>query len=447
MKATKSLQRQLVYGLTLGMVVLWLVATAVSGLVLRHELDEAFDNAMQETAQRILPLAVMEILNREEGTTAQQVASLNTQQDGFTYQVRDKQGNVLLQSQGISATEFGNQPILGFTTTTTHRLYGASALSDTVFLQLAEPLSHRREAALDAAISLLWPLAFLIPFSLLGIWLFVRFSLRGVLSYRHAIEARGAGNLSPIHTEELPTEITPIADAVNRLIERLRNALETERRFTANSAHELRTPLAATLAQVQRLRREAPEGPLQLRAAQIEASLKELSRLSEKLMQLAKAEGGGLLSEVPQDLAVLLGHVVHDLQRIANNPIHLTLPSTGAVFSLIDPDAFAILARNLIENALKHGADGSAVEVGLSDGACFSVVNAGHIVPASELTQLTQRFVRGGSRAEGFGLGLAIVSTIAQGVGAELTVASPATGRAEGFEVCVQFARASSEAI
>ncbi len=439
MKTATSLQKQLVYGLTLGIALFWLVATVISGLVVQRRLDHVFDNAMQEAAQRILPLAVLDILNREEPGTPQRVAPLHTQQEGFAYLVRDAQGNILLQSSSTDLSVFGEPSMLGFTTTTTHRLYGASALRETLFLQIAEPLAYRRRAVVEATVALLLPLLLLIPLSMLGIWLFVRYSLRSVRMYRHAIEARGVGNLSPIHLDNLPTEIRPIADAVNRLIDRLRRALETERRFAANSAHELRTPLAATLAQVQRLRHEAPDGPLQTRAIQIEASLKELSRLTEKLMQLAKAEGGGVLSEVPQDLGVLLSHVVQDLQRAASVPIELTLPPTGSVLSLIDPDAFAILARNLIENALKHGAPGCAIEVGLSDGARLTVVNDGAVVATDDLAKLTGHFVRGGSRAEGFGLGLAIVLTIAESVGAELTIASPATGRTVGFEASVQF--------
>lgn len=438
MKAATSLQKRLVYGLTLGIALFWLAATVVSGLIVRHRLDQAFDNAMQEAAQRILPLAALDILNREAPGPPQRVAPLNKQQGGFAYLVRDLHGDILLQSSSADPSVFGPHFLSGFTTTATHRLYGTSGLRGTLFLQIADPLAYRRQAALDATIALLLPLLFLIPLSMFGIWLFVRTSLRSVRSYGNAIERRGVGNLSAIQMQKLPAEIRPIADAVNHLIERLRRALETERRFTANSAHELRTPLAATLAQVQRLRRDAPEGPLQDRAIQIEASLKELSRLTEKLMQLAKAEGGGVLSEVPQDLAALLSHVVHDLQRTASAPIALSLP-TAPVLSLIDPDAFAILARNLIENALKHGAAGAAIEVGLSESARLDVVNTGAIVPAAELAQLTRHFVRGGGRAEGFGLGLAIASTIARGVGAELTLASPATDKPDGFEASVQF--------
>jgi len=297
----------------------------------------------------------------------------------------------------------------------------------------------RIEAAREALFALLLPLLALIPISLLGTWLFVRISLRSVLAYRRALETRGAGDLSAINVVGLPAEIDPLADAVNHLLERLRKTLEAERSFTANSAHELRTPLAATLAQIQRLRQEAPEGPLRVRAAKIENSLRDLARLSEKLMQLAKAEGGGLLSEAPQDLIPLLAHGVDEWNRSSGQRIELRLPTQRSVYSAIDPDAFGILLRNLIENALKYGAVDQPVEVSLTDQALLQVINGGPAVPEEVLQRLTERFVRGNSEASGSGLGLAIAKTIALGVKATLTLASPATGREEGFEVRVQF--------
>jgi two-component system OmpR family sensor kinase len=447
MKKTISLQKYLTFGLTLGIVVLWLAAMGLSALVVQHELNEMLDTAMEETAQRLLPLAVRDIVNREDTSTPQRVAPLQTEQAGFTYLVRDHDGTILLQSFGADLAVFGSRPINGFASTPTHRVYGASALRATVFIEVAEPLAHRRDLALDTVIALALPLLFLIPVCLFGVWLLVRISLRSILSYGRAIEERGAGNLSSIVVEKLPTEIDPIADAVNHLLERLRLALESERRFTANSAHELRTPLATTLAQVQRLRQAVSEGPLRVRVQEIEASLKELSRLSEKLMQLAKAEGGGLLSDVPQDLAMLLAHVVQDVRRTTSAPIELILPPAESALSMIDPDAFAILVRNLIENALKHGAPNCVVEVSLSKDALLKVVNAGAIVEAADLAQLTRRFVRGGSRTEGFGLGLAIASAIASGVGAKWLLASPATGKKDGFEVSVQFVRSTNQAM
>jgi two-component system OmpR family sensor kinase len=98
----------------------------------------------------------------------------------------------------------------------------------------------------------------------------------------------------------LPAEIDPLAEAVNHLLERLRKALEAERSFTANSAHELRTPLAATLAQIQRLRQEAPEGPLRARAAKIEDSLRELARLSENSCSWPRPRAAGCCPRRPR---------------------------------------------------------------------------------------------------------------------------------------------------
>ncbi|MBF7729070.1 sensor histidine kinase [Pseudomonas sp. N040] len=443
MKPAVSLQRRLSIGLTAGIALLWIIAAIVASLAAREELNETFDSGLEETAQRILPLAVLEIVNREEDGRSQRIAALQPHKEHLTYLVRDKQGKILMQSHDADPAIFNRFPLEGFTDTATHRIYTASALRETLFIEVAERLEHRREAALEAALALFWPLLVLIPLSLLGSWLFVRFSLRSILVYRGAIEARGAGDLSPIRAVQLPAEIDPLARAVNHLLERLRRALDAERSFTANSAHELRTPLAATLAQVQRLHSEAPEGKLRERAAQIEKSLRELARLSEKLMQLAKAEGGSLLPETPQNLLPLLRHVVDELSR-SNTAARLALqlPATDTVLASIDADAFAILLRNLIENALKHGAASQPVEIALSADALLRITNAGPVVPAAVLAQLTGRFVRGGSVAEGSGLGLAIAATIARGVGASLALASPATGRADGFEVSVQFTRA-----
>ncbi|TPG97950.1 sensor histidine kinase [Pseudomonas caspiana] len=444
MKPSSSLQKRIGLGLTLGTTLLWLAATVGAWLVVQHELNEAFDSALEETAQRILPLAVLEISNRENPSEAQHVATLKMHKEYLTYLVRDAKGEILMQSHDANPKIFNQQPAEGFSTTKKYRLYGASALRETVFIEIAEPLEHRREAAREALLALLLPLLALIPISLFGTWMFVRISLRSVLAYRRAVEARGVGDLSPIHVARLPAEIAPLAEAVNHLLERLRKALETERSFTANSAHELRTPLAATLAQIQRLHHEAPEGPLRLRASKIENSLRELTRLSEKLMQLAKAEGGGLLSETPEDLIPLLAHVVDEWNHNSGHRIELHLPTQTSVYSTIDPDAFAILLRNLIENALKYGAADQPVEVSLTDQALLRVVNGGPPVPEPVLQRLTERFVRGNSETSGSGLGLAIAKTIVQGVNAKIRLVSPATGRTDGFEVCVWFALAST---
>lgn len=433
-----SLQRRLGVGLTLGLVVLWLTITLLIAAMLTKTLNKALDSSLEEVAQRMLSLAVVEILNRETPDLLQQVVALHPHDEYITYLVRSADGTPLLQSHAVDAAIFPAKPQLGLRTRATHRLYGASAVSGTIFIEVAEPLASRNQALRQSLKLLLLPLIFLIPLSLLGIWLFVGYSLGGVKTYRDALEARGANDLTPVAANNLPTEILPIAEAVNHLLARLRFTLEAERSFTANSAHELRTPLAAALAQAQRLRHKVPDGSLKERAIRIEKSLGELANLSEKLLQLAKADLGGFLVEAPYDLGQILGYLLGELSLEAKARVKLFLPEAKPVTSLVDPDALAILMRNLIENALKHGAANQPVEVHLTIEGVLRVVNAGPIVPAEDMQHLTERFVRSKTLASGSGLGLAIAQTIALGVGTKLVLYSPAKGREDGFEVSLK---------
>lgn len=432
-----SLQRRLGFGLTLGVVVLWLVATSLTVLVVQQSISRTLDSSLEETAQRVLSLAVVEIINRDSEDLLQQVAALRPHEEYITYVVRDADGEPLLASHNVDLSVFPETPQAGLRSTEIHRIYGISAISDTIFIEAAELLSHRHQATLEMLAMLLLPLAVMVPLSLIGIWWFVRHSLSGLIAYRQALEARDAGDLSPVEAYHLPSELVPVAEAVDHVLSRLRRTLEAERSFNANSAHELRTPLAEALAQTQRLYREAPPGPIRDRAAQAEASLQQLSRLSEKLMQLAKSESGGLLAETPQDVCPIISYVVDDFRRASGERLEVSLPDNEPVLSSIDPDALAILLRNLIENALKHGAQDQPVEVSLTVDGSLSVINAGPVVPEAALARLTDRFQRYNTRAGGSGLGLAIASAIATGAGMQLTLVSPAPGRNDGFAACL----------
>lgn len=439
MKGTGSLQKRLGIGLAVGVTVMWLLATAGTALVVRHELDEAFDSNLQEAAQRLLPLAVIDIIERGEGGGTRIVTDLDDHDEYLTYLVRDVSGGILLRSHDVEPAVFPPTPSRGFRETATHRLYGEAAISGTVYIEVAEPLAHRRQATFEAAAVLFVPLLVLLPASLLGVWWFVRRNMRPVLAFGDEIETRGGSDLSPLNVRFVPDEIAPMADAVNRLLDRLRRTLEAERSFTANSAHELRTPIAATLAQTQRLLADAPEGAVRKRARQIESSLRDLARLSEKLMQLAKAEGGGLLSQQPLDLSEVFAHVIDDFRRQWNTEqLRLEMSEDASLVSHMDPDAFAILMRNLIENALKHGEPGKPVEISVSGDGRIGVVNSGPVVPSDVLARLKGRFERGATETKGSGLGLAIAEAILAGAGGEFRLLSPATGRNDGFEAVVR---------
>lgn len=446
----QSLQWRLTIGLTALVSVLWLAAVLAAGTIVRSETDKVFDSALQEVAQRVLPLAYIELLNRDRENSdvaaSQRIPSVDPHTETITYIVRDATGRVLMQSHDADPNAFPTDLRPGFHNGPKLRLYTESAIQGTVLVTTAEPFQHRLDTVFKSVAMLAIPMIVLLPISILGVWWLVAWSLRPLVDWQGEIELRGRGNLAPVNATNLPTEVAPIADAVDDLIARLRQALEAERSFTGNSAHELRTPIAAALAQVQRLIIELPDTATRVRAQAIECALRELARLSEKLLQLAKAEGGSLIGDAPQDLVPVLQLVCSDFARATSigKRLSVQIPQSGGVMSLMDPDAFAILARNLIENAFKHGDANRQVDVKLTQDGLLTVANRSPIVSPDDLSRLTRPFERGATRAKGAGLGLAIADAIACGTGGSLELVSPIPGETDGFEARVVLPRAST---
>ncbi|MDO9524563.1 MAG: ATP-binding protein [Gemmobacter sp.] len=437
MRAPRSIQARLALLIGVAVTVLWVAAASLTSTILRHEMDEVFDSALQETAQRILPLAVLDIIDREEEGISQRIADLRAHDELFTYIVRDAQGRIVLQSHAADVAMFPPYDGVGFRQTATHRLYFDAALQDSITIAIAEPLDHRKAVAREMQMGLGLPLLLVIPLCLAAIIAAVRLGFRPVLRLRDTLAMRGTRDLSPIASADLPSEVIPIAAAVNQLLARLQGAFDAERSFAANAAHELRTPLAGAIAQAQRLQAETKDQDAGRRAAEIETTLKRLTRLSEKLMQLARAEGGRLRSGQPADLRPVLSLVVADFARLASSDRIVLNISDTPVISDIDPDAFGILCRNLLENALKHGVPSSPVTVSLAADGHLSVANDGPVIAPDILPQLMTRFERGAGAGDGSGLGLAIVRTITDRAGCAFTLTSPRPGSVEGVEAVV----------
>lgn len=415
---------------------LWLATALLTARLLSAELDEVFDSALQETGQRILQLAVVDVLNREEEGITRRVTGLAAHDEHFTYVVRDAKGGVLLTSHRADPDDFPTFAEPGFHQLNGLRYYQESAVRGTVILTIAEPLSHRQEVGVEMALALALPLLIMVPLSIVAIFYGLGYGLRPLEALRNQLSRRGATELSPVPMDGLPDELRPIADTVNDLLARLDMAFSAERSFAANAAHELRTPLAGALAQVQRLRQQTTDPDTRRRADEVEQTLKRLTRLSERLMQLARAEGARLVSNSASDLCTILSLVVRDFDHGPDaRRVTLALPD-AAVLSHIDPDAVAIVARNLIENALRHGQSGP-VQVRLAADGTLTVDNDSPIIPRDQLASLTDRFVRGASGGDGSGLGLAIVQTISRRVGSDLQLQSPIPGHTAGFRAAL----------
>jgi len=441
-----SIQRYLGIGLSIGILSLWLAAAIISSLIIRHELDEAFDSALQETAQRLLSVAALDAEDEEFGENDDHFddhpyrtsTRLGDHDELLTYVVKDQNGHIVLVSHDAKLETFPEERWRGFRTNRTHRLYSEEAISAGITIAIADPLDHRREAWLEVISALLVPLPLLILMSFVFVWIIIRRSMRSVHEARSQIESRSGTNLAPIKLGDLPGELRPIADSVNDLMDRLRRALESERNFATNSAHELRSPIAGALAQTQRLITQLPAGDCKYRARKIETSLTGIAKLSEKLMQLARAESGVLVLKDTVNLFPVLRLVMDEFNRSDGSAkrLHFQCGGTQQFMTRLDPDGMGILMRNVIENALKHSPAESEVDIILkSDANEIRVINTGTVVSSESIESLKSRFVRGSTAAAGSGLGLAIVEAITEGSDVTVELYSPATGRTDGFEV------------
>ncbi|PSJ53216.1 two-component sensor histidine kinase [Mesorhizobium soli] len=418
-------------------VLFWLSAAGLAAFVMYHEYQEVFDSALQETTQRLMPLVVDDLYQTGASPNPRRMheAAL-AHKEHLIYQARDATGQVLLHSHDAPQQPFDVPLVPGFHQTATHRIYTEAALTGTLFLQVADPLDHRWEAMRESAFSLLVPVLPLVPLSLVVIWLVVRQSLKPIASFRQEIATRDGANLTPIGIETLPTELGTIASSVNHLLARLRDAINAEREFTANAAHELRTPIAGALAQVQRLVLELPTGKTRTRAQDVETSLMRLTRLTEKLLQLARAEAGIGLAVDATDLAVPIRLIAAEFERSTEGAgrIVLDMEPSYTLIRRVDVDAFAIVLRNLIENALIHGASHGTVTISVKNHDTISVANDGPTVPSEQLERLTARFQRASENAKGTGLGLSIAATLARQMGGVLDLRSPRIEGLDGFE-------------
>lgn len=440
MKRPWSIALRLAVWLSLGTGLFWVGAAAISSVVLQHELQEAFDDTLSQSAYRLLPLALHDL--REPGERRGPVPGIDDPGDAaFTYFVHDSTGTVILRAEDAPEDITSVPTAEGFLELDGRRAYAITDPRSGLGIVVLEMSNHRGKALTDAVSTLFWPLAALLPLIAGGIWLAVGLAMRPLRRFARDVALRDETNLTPLDAEGQPAELAPIAVEVAGLLDRLKAAMEAERSFAANSAHELRTPVAGALAQTQRLALELGDHPAKGRVQDVERSLRHLSQLSEKLLQLARLEAGFARSAELVDLRPIIELVVRDFENVHSSAgrVSLMLAPNLDLHARINPDAFAIALRNLIQNGLIHGEDDGQVLVSATPGPVISVSNDGGVVPGEILAQLGTRFARGNTNASGTGLGLAIVNAIMRQAGGNLTLSSPRADASDGFSGALDF--------
>lgn len=320
---------------------------------------------------------------------------------------------------------------LGFATIDTDdgpwRVY--STQHGNTVVQVAQPLSARRELAADTALRTIKPLLLLFPFLGALVWLTVTAGLLPIGRVAREVQARDADSLAPIGAGTLPQEIRPLTDALNDLLARLDHALHAQRAFVADAAHELRSPLTALKLQIQLAERAGDEAERSAAFAELRQGFERATRLVQQLLTLARQEPGAVVAvQEKVDLDALAHRVVSDLTPAAQDKgIDLGAAEAGAdAFVEGDPEALRILLNNLVENAIRYTPPGGRVTVGVSRRAgklALTVEDSGPGIPPDELDRVFDRFYRvPGTGVSGSGLGLAIVRQVAERHGAAVSL-------------------------
>ena len=305
-------------------------------------------------------------------------------------------------------------------------------------IQVAQPARIRQGLAADAAWRSVLPLLAVGPLLAVAMgWLITR-SLRPLQRLATQVRARDAEALAPLPEHELPAEAAPLVQSLNALLARLGQALDSQRAFVADAAHELRSPLTALKLQAQGVRRAPDDASRQAAIDALVTGVDRAARLVEQLLALARSEPGAPpVAHAPVALAPLLQTLLADLAPLAesrNIQLSLDAPADPQASTVAgDAAALAILARNLIDNALRYTPPGGEVLVSVvpqSECMLLRVEDSGPGIPTAERDRVFDRFVRGAQNGgnSGSGLGLAIVRAIAERHGAHVTLADAALG-------------------
>ncbi|MGO4395619.1 ATP-binding protein [Variovorax sp. M-6] len=413
----------------------WLLCVLGVVWYVDREINHNFDSELIEVSHRMFDMAVQELDKlQHEHPDARSPLTAPPQlfpTDAVIYQVVNLHERVLLRSAEAPMNVFDVPLAPGFANSDTWRIYTLRHPTLELFLQVADPLDERRTALNRTLFGLIIPLGAVLPVLALVLRNVARTELRVLQQLAGEIEQRSGADLRPIRLPGLPKELQSVGDHVNQLLERLSQSLDVERALAANAAHELRTPLAAARLRLQTALEH------DLRRADVLAALEALQTLghrAEKLLQLSRAESGASLTRAPIDLVQLAGTVAQEFWQDPRVNARLTLkvPDSAAPIALGDVDALAIALRNLVENALRYGRGRVVVEVMAP--CTLAVRDFGPGVSPDQLSTLQNRHVRHGADRAGYGLGMSIVGTIVEKLGARLDLASPPPGAATGFE-------------
>ena len=415
--ATTSIRRRLLAYLSGGLLALWLATALASAAVALHEINEIADSQMNQLAR-----SLMQVPQAAAGSTADlpPVGGAESSNNGFA--IWDKHGTLLLADR--YGREIPFQTASGF-----HNNRAAWQGSAWRYLYLHDEhsgrtvaVSQRLKERLSTLTNALWVQLALTFLSLpLLLWLIARGIRRGLTPLdllAGELAARNAQSLQPV-SEQVPAETLPLVQSLNALLARVAESLAREQRFTADAAHELRSPLAALKVQAEVLAMSSDEAEQQHHLGNIHESIDRANRLTEQLLTLARLDP---MQALPDAQPIDWQRIGHQALQSVNlqareKRVQLKLECAcgfGQVFPPLGNEVLLqLMLRNLLDNAIRYSPPNSHVTLTLAANG-LSVCDEGPGIAAEHLPRIRERFYRlPGQSQQGSGLGLSIVERIA----------------------------------
>ncbi len=448
MRLPASLQGRLL-ALVLGMVAaVWMVAVTATWIDVRHELDELLDSHLAQAAA----LLVVQQAGEFDDDQAMDAPQLHRYATKVSFQVFHE-GQLTLRSANAPAQPMvytGQRFAGGFHTVrmdgASWRVFAAQGAKRDVQVYVGEQEKSRTDILWAVMRSTLWPVVVALPLLALGVaWAVVR-GTAPLRELGRMLAGRQPQTLSPVVVANAPSEMGPMLDALNGLLGRISELMASERRFTADAAHELRTPIAAIRAQAQVAMAES-NGALREHALQSTLDgCDRATRLVEQLLTLSRLESGAAPQRQPVALGAQLQQVLAQCAPLAlskGQVLELEMDVSEPCSVLGDATLLGVLARNLVDNAIRYSPAQARIQVGLARQGgqiLLTVQDSGPGLTEAQAARQGERFFRVlGTGEAGSGLGWSIVQRIAAAHGATVVTGRSALG---GLSVTVTLPQA-----
>jgi two-component system sensor histidine kinase QseC len=417
----RSLQGRLLVLVLSVVVVVWLATAVLTWFDARHELDELLDGHLAQAAALLVVQQAQEIEDDNQGLDS---PTLHRYAPKVAFQVFHE-GRLAMRSANAPVApmvEPGKHFKSGFKTVQiagmAWRVFAAHGAERDVQVYVGEQTSSRDSILWAVLRSTLWPMLVALPLLALAVWWAVRLGVQPIRRLGRALAERQPQALDPVTLSHAPAEMVPMIASLNSLFERIGQLLESERRFTADAAHELRTPIAAIRMQAQVAMGEADEA---LRKHALQGTLEgcdRATRLVEQLLSLSRLEAVEAPVMAAVDLRTLAQRVVAELAPKAIGK-QQTLEFEGDQPCSIpgNETLLAVLVRNLVDNAVRYSPPAARIKVAIAQQngqVVLSVEDSGPGLAGADRQRLGERFFRvTGSLESGSGLGWSIVRRIA----------------------------------